>query len=165
MARLEGTFRADTINGTAGDDRIEGKGGNDVLSGGGGNDKLDGGSGADRLAGGAGNDILEGESGDDILNGGLGRDILEGGTGNDRLTGGGGADIFEFEEPNNGRDVITDFQDGLDKIEIEFEGDETFGALAIHNDGSGNAIVSWDGGFVTVLNVSASQLTASDFIF
>ena len=147
MAEFEGGARNDTLRGTAGNDFFEGKGGND------------------RLYGLGGNDDIEGDAGDDWLFGGAGRDILEGGIGNDRLSGGGGRDIFEFDDPANGRDVITDFQDGLDRISLEYEGDESVAGLNIRNDGNGNAIVSWDGGFVRLLDISASQLTANDFIF
>ncbi|HEV2746436.1 MAG TPA: hypothetical protein VGW34_03955 [Allosphingosinicella sp.] len=147
MANIDGTPGNDTIRGTAGIDNIEGKGGND------------------RLYGLAGNDDLEGDAGDDFLFGGGGRDILEGGLGNDRLTGGAGADIFEFDDPVTGRDVILDFEDGRDRIKVEFEGDEDIGDLRIRSDGNGNTLVSWDGGFIRVMDIAPSQLSANDFIF
>ncbi|SMO68551.1 M10 family metallopeptidase [Paracoccus laeviglucosivorans] len=45
-----------------------------------------------------------------------GNDRLLGMGGNDTLTGGVGADVFVF---NNGRDVITDFQNDIDTIQID----------------------------------------------
>jgi Ca2+-binding RTX toxin-like protein len=67
---------------------------------------LDGGAGHDLLVGGAGLDVLIGATGDDTLEGGLGLDIL---------TGGIGADHFVFNW-NDGPDIVTDFQPGVDKI-------------------------------------------------
>ena len=63
--------------------------------------------------------LLDGRSdgGNDTLNGGAGNDILFGGAGNDILTGGAGADQFVFlANSNSGKDVITDFEAGIDKV-------------------------------------------------
>jgi Ca2+-binding RTX toxin-like protein len=147
MAYLEGNAGNNTIRGTANADNIEGKGGND------------------RLYGLGGNDDLEGDAGDDWLFGGAGNDLIEGGLGNDRLSGGGGRDIFEMDDPVTGRDLITDFQDGLDRIKVEFEGDENFSDRRIREDANGNAVVAWDGGSVKLIGVGSEQLSAADFIF
>lgn len=53
----------------------------------------------------------------DVLNGGAGADILIGGAGADRLTGGAGADAFVLAAAGQG-DVITDFESGVDKIQV-----------------------------------------------
>lgn len=131
----------DSVSGGTGDDLIEGQSGQKRFWGGLGNDRLFGGSGQDRLLGeggadilqsAAGADIVEGGDGDDQLFGGLGRDRLSGGDGNDRLhgglgqdilTGGAGADVFLFTSPataGSGRaaDTITDFQTGVDRIDL-----------------------------------------------
>ncbi|AXI54337.1 hypothetical protein C1J05_07390 [Sulfitobacter sp. JL08] len=55
--------------------------------------------------------------GADILNGGAGDDIIIDGAGADILTGGAGADDFVFVRDDQ-RDVITDFQPGLDRIDL-----------------------------------------------
>jgi von willebrand factor (fragment) len=63
--------------------------------------------------------LLDGRStgGNDTLNGGTGNDVLFGGAGNDTLTGGEGDDKFVFlANSNSGKDVITDFQAGSDKV-------------------------------------------------
>ncbi|MGF1489340.1 MAG: calcium-binding protein [Prochloraceae cyanobacterium] len=101
-------------------DTINGQSGNDTISGLGGNDLLRGEIGDDRLLGGKGSDILKGGIGKDRLLGGQGNDILVGQKGNDTLTGGQGEDIFllEIENINNIFDVITDFQDGFDLIQL-----------------------------------------------
>jgi Ca2+-binding RTX toxin-like protein len=67
-----------------------------------------------------------------ILNGGDGNDVLHGGSGDDVLNGGVGADHFVFSG-SNGTDTITDFQAGVDKIDISGYG----AALASFGDLSG----------------------------
>nr|WP_246338183.1 cadherin-like domain-containing protein [Azospirillum oleiclasticum] len=47
-----------------------------------------------------------------------GSDVLFGSSGTDTLTGGLGADVFHFETPDVGLDTITDFQSGMDVIEV-----------------------------------------------
>ena len=117
-----GTVRADGANET-----LIGQGGRDTLIAGPGGDTLVAGSGNDTLKGGTGNDILLGGSGDDRLIAGTGDDVMDGGTGNatliagpgaDVMTGGPGADTFVFRQlsPTYGR--ITDFQPGVDKIDL-----------------------------------------------
>ncbi|RBR03508.1 hypothetical protein FVER53590_28983 [Fusarium verticillioides] len=136
----------DIVSGGKGDDILYGEKGNDYLFGGEGNDILRGGDDDDWLFGGDGNDYLYGDagndtidggdgndlswggSGNDILNGGAGNDMLSGGSGNDRLTGGSGADRFEYWLNNAvksvnfssefGKDAITDFTSGTDKIDM-----------------------------------------------
>lgn len=61
---------------------------------------------------------LTGGLGDDALTGGGNDDTLIGGAGADTLTGGAGSDIFFFQSPDEGLDVITDFQLGVDLIEV-----------------------------------------------
>ena len=76
---------------------------------------LAGTSGADTLTGGTGADTLAGGAGNDRLRGGAGDDVLIGGIGNDALVGGPGADEFRLG-PGHGRDVISDFLPGLDRL-------------------------------------------------
>ncbi|GBD50631.1 calcium-binding protein [Methylopila sp. Yamaguchi] len=71
------------------------------------------------MTGGVGADTLSGGAGADRINGGGGADVLFGGGDNDVLTGGAGADIFVFTDVDQGRDTITDFQIGVDKIGID----------------------------------------------
>ncbi len=68
------------------------------------------------LSGLDGNDTLIGGGGFDYLNGGAGEDRLIGGALADTLTGGEGADIFVFASFYE--DLIEDFADGEDRIEI-----------------------------------------------
>ena len=151
--RLSGNGQANTIEGGAGNDHILGRGGNDILRGGNGQDVLDGGKGNDRLEGGAGADRLLG---------GAGNDRLDGGTGNDILTGGAGSDVFVFRS-NSGRDVVTDFQDGRDRIMFE-SGPDSFDDLQIQMRGA-DTVVRFDDAEITLTGIDQSLIGASDFVF
>ena len=75
------------------------------------------------LVGNLGDNKLTGNGSDNTLNGGGGADTLTGGAGADRLTGGSGNDVFCFASLadlglGQGRDVITDFTRGQDKIDL-----------------------------------------------
>jgi serralysin len=91
---------------------------------------------------GSGNDVLNGNdvanrldagAGDDIVSGGGGNDIIIGGTGFDTLTGGAGADTFLFASTTDSAagdptkfDRVTDFQQGVDKLDLQGLGQATF---------------------------------------
>jgi Ca2+-binding RTX toxin-like protein len=157
-AEIYGTDLADTLNlsGTinpitgiaegrianvfGGNDTVNGSTGADVISGGLGSDVLSGQNGNDRLYGGDDNDTLRGGEGTDILNGGWGNDVLDGGFGNDILTGGGGADNFYFQYINGperawGKDIVTDFQVGVDTITLDWGPRLVTNTLALTTDG------------------------------
>jgi Ca2+-binding RTX toxin-like protein len=124
---VDGGADNDVLRGGAGDDTLKGGTGDDILNGDAGDDSLFGDDGNDTLSGGTGNDRLDGRLGGDILNGGDGNDLLIGGPGDDTLTGGGTltADTFRFDTPlgadpfRAGVDVITDFETGTDKIQLD----------------------------------------------
>ena len=96
----------------------------DQLSGTRGANLIQGGEGGDTISGFAGSDHLRGQNGNDIILGGSGDDLILGQAGVDILTGGNGADRFFFESitdsglPAALRDVITDFAQGSDRIEV-----------------------------------------------
>jgi cysteinyl-tRNA synthetase, unknown class len=127
---LEGTSSVDRLFGADGNDTIKGLAGNDYLVGGQGADRIDAGDdwdlvygewGNDSINGDNGNDLLWGNDDNDTLSGDAGDDRLCGDRGNDVLTGGAGKDIFVYEnfDPRTlGRDTITDFEAGIDKIEL-----------------------------------------------
>lgn len=98
-----------------------------------------GSKGSEILKGTAKADIMDGQGGNDALRGGGGNDTLIGGAGHDTLSGGAGADVFRFNAVsesgagqsgyvnNSGlsvlsgqgrRDVITDFEDHRDIIDL-----------------------------------------------
>jgi hypothetical protein len=173
---LRGDAGNDRIKGNRGRDRLRGSVGRDWLSGGQRNDRLSGGKGKDRLLGGRGNDTLNGNQGDDVLKGGRGRDFLNGaggndlirggmrddrllgGTGNDTLvgcrrndvlTGGQGRDRFVYRSVADGRDRITDFELGIDVIDLS--------SLRLGRNGFQNKIKLEQIGADTVVRVSPLQ--------
>lgn len=152
--------------------------------------------GADHLNGTTANNVIDGKGGNDVINAAAGNDTIFGGAGYDTLTGGAGNDIFAFRSaaeigtgPIN-QDVITDFVQGQDKIDLSAidananltgnqdftfvaanDGSftETAGEIAWRTDGAGHTIVQGDVNgdgkhdFELVLN-GAVSLKASDFI-
>ncbi len=118
----------DIATGSRDGETIYGQGGADRINGHGGGDTIFGGSQRDLLKGGGGNDELFGGSGSDRLHGGKGNDRLDGGTGNDIMAGGRGADVFVFGV-EGGHQVITDFTNGDDKIDLSAFGLVGFGDL------------------------------------
>ena len=132
---LQGTDGADLIKALTGNDTLQGFAGKDKLQGGKGNDLLKGGKGKDVLEGGKGDDTLEGGQNDDTLDGGSGDDILLGGSGHDLLTGGSGQDTFVYEAVDHRRDTITDFEIGIDKIDLSglFKG-TAYASANVFND-------------------------------
>jgi Ca2+-binding RTX toxin-like protein len=73
---------------------------------------------ANSIKGNAGANYMRGGAGADVMSGGVGDDVLIGDEGNDRLTGGAGSDTFVFTDTDHSRDTITDFQHGVDTIDL-----------------------------------------------
>ena len=88
--------------------------------------------------------------------------MLLGGKGNDRLTGGAGMDIFSFEE-DFGRDRVTDFRIGMDKIKLDFDGAD-FDSLIIRG-GPLRTVIETAQGKIVLDWVDHHDLTATDFLF
>lgn len=174
--RLYGQAGNDHLSGGAGRDRLFGGDGMDVLRGDAGRDVLKGHGGDDRLLGGSGRDSLNGNDGNDVMDGGAGRDVLRGGEGDDRLGDGSGFDVLIGQAgrdtfvmaADGGRDVIRDFEDGLDRIDFTALGEGVeFPDLSIRQDGR-RVRISYEG---EVLIVEADggldffQLTTTDLVF
>ena len=90
----------------------------------------------------AGGSTLIGGGASDGLIGGLSADVLIGGGGGDNLTGGGGADVFRYQAVSDSTpsvsDVITDFEHGVDKIDLS---GIAGGVVNIVHDGAGNSFL------------------------
>lgn len=170
---ITGNTLANRIFGNMGSDLISGGNGNDILSAGKDADVVSGGSGNDWINGNNANDLVYGEDGDDLMRGGkeddtmlggAGNDTLYGDLGNDILSGGDGADVFCFG-PGSGADAISDFQDGLDKIQL-MDGLTADTVAQAISEVSGSAVLNLAGGAsVTLTGISASLIGADDFIF
>lgn len=129
----------------------------DTLAGGTGNDTLAGGDGTDLLTGSGGADLLSGGNGHDVLRGDAGADVLRGGTGNDTLTGGTDADRF-FYTRTNGKDVVTDFAPGTDKLQLgTYTATEVTLRLATQDGIAGMEVAMPDGGRLFLQGVTALQ--------
>lgn len=133
----------DTINGNRGDDLLIGGEGADSLNGSAGSDTAsyafsegrvavflngrglaNGGDATgdvlqsiENLIGTGRSDSLSGNGRDNLIEGGAGNDWLRGLAGDDILIGGEGADRFVFRS-NSDLDVIADFEDDVDQIEL-----------------------------------------------
>lgn len=94
-----------------------------------------------------------------------------GGAGDDVFLGGAGADLFVFgatwTTPGIGyQDVIADFDDGLDKIDLRGSG-LSFADLVIYDSGYSTIITSTAGQIEVTLvgQPSAGAITQADFLF
>ena len=157
----------DTVLGDSGNDLLVLGNGADVGRGGSGDDILRGGGGGDKLQGNDGDDLLRGGKGNDLVNGGSGDDILVGGRGKDRLVGGTGEDLFVFgDKPGN--DVVLDYEDGVDTIDLTGLGIVSYAVLArAMSTKHGDAFIDLDklggDGQIKVLD-AAGDLDVTDFL-
>jgi Ca2+-binding RTX toxin-like protein len=116
------------------------------------------------LYGNAGNNKIKGDMGLDWITGGKGNDVL---TGGDGVSAGDIADFFVFK-PHSGKDVITDFQDGMDKINLQtYTGIDDFSDLKGHIKQSGDDLVVTllDGDQITLRDMDKINLSETDFAF
>ena len=116
---------------------------------------MKGGSGNDSLVGYQGNDTLIGGAGNDSLIGGAGKDTINGGKDNDTLTGGDCADVFICAK-STGKDTITDYTAGEDKIKI------TSGKISKATVSGKNVIFTVGSGTITVKNGKGKKITTID---
>lgn len=114
-----------------------------------------------------GSETLVGNARKNALDGRAGADWLEGGRGNDKLTGGEGADTFVMSR-DTGRDVILDYLDGTDRIDLR-----DIGAISDFDDlvanhlqfREGYAAIVAGADELVVIDAKRNMLDASDFIF
>jgi Ca2+-binding RTX toxin-like protein len=134
-----------------------------------------------RLLGGAGDDYLLSGAGHDTLIGGTGSDGLIGWKGDDVLTGGGADGLGDGVRDNflfaagsgGGRDVITDFEDGIDRIFVVGYGvgdlatAEAGGVLEIATGATDTQLTLSDGSLETRITLEGitAPLTGDDFVF
>ncbi len=138
--------------------------------------------GNDILSGRGGNDELNGENGNDVVDGGSGDDKVWGGIGSDTLTGGTGEDEFSWSFSNTGKDTVTDFKLGEDRlffadvldgagndvqdlIDAGFTASSSGSTLTIgwNNGASQITITGWTGGDINGI-AALGQALGSDLI-
>jgi VCBS repeat-containing protein len=112
------------------------------------------------------NDVLVvGTGGDDILIGNDLDNVVNGGAGNDMLTGGLGDDTFVFIL-GDGVDTVTDFEDGLDLVDVSSFGFASVDDLIFTQDGTDAVITGLgDGQEIRLDNTLVADLGNDDFNF
>jgi Ca2+-binding RTX toxin-like protein len=116
----------------------------------------------------------------DTLSGGAGADTINASQGADRLTGGAGADVFVFKDMPWSAGKITDFQVGVDKLDVtklylggyngpnpvadgyvRFEADGAGGTKVMLDTDAAGTANPWSFHVVTLTGVNAAGLTAA----
>ena len=104
--------------------------------------------------------MIFGLAGNDYLYGLAGDDVLDGGTGIDRMFGGLGEDTFVFAE-GTGLDIVYDFLDGTDKIQLD---GIDFADVVISEYRTSGAIIEAGADRMILRNVDYTEITIDDFI-
>lgn len=114
--------------------------------------------------------ILYREAGDINATGNNRANRISGNAGDNILTGLGGKDVFQFLEVI-GQDIITDFQDGLDKIHVSARSwndlskrmEQVGEDVVIHNRHFSQGSYTEKDGTITIQDVDLAQLSKADF--
>lgn len=107
----------------------------------------------------AGSNTVTGQQGNDRLDGAAGTDTLDGALGNDVLEGGADADIFVLSE---GLDLILDFEDGIDLIDLTGAGIRFSDLTAVQ--AGANVQLGHADGLLTINNILLADLSDADFL-
>lgn len=111
--------------------------------------------------------ILKGNTASNMLFGLDGSDLLNGGKGDDYLYGGFQGDTFAFSK-GSGHDLVMDFANGLDTIDLRgIDAIDSFADIqAAAKQVSANVVMTFAGGeTLTVANFSLAAMTQDDFMF
>ena len=145
------TVDGDVASGVSGLDVIENVTETDILSS------------IENVIGSDDGDVIIGSNASNVLNGAAGDDVLDGEGGDDILLGGEGADTFRFA-PGEGRDVVQDFELGIDKIQISDFGQDFDLSSHVSQDGADALVTFGTDSSVRLVNTDSAQLTEDDFI-
>jgi len=109
---------------------------------------------------------VSGKGGADTLLGSAKADVLDGGTGDDALTGGAGGDTFVFKT-GYGKDTITDFGKGADRIDLSgWKTITDFGDVKSHSANHGADVwISLGSDTLVIEHMHKPDLQAADFHF
>ncbi len=180
LERITGSQFDDTITGNEFSNSLKGYGGVDIIFGLDGRDVIEGRNGDDTLHGGDKNDNILGGNDNDKLFGDAGFDKLFGELGDDELTGGADADYFVFNSSLGafGGDVIMDFENGVDRLDVRevfsianpANTADNFSDFTVSVSAGFGVKVKFENGQVIYLDDTATGITvadidASDFIF
>ncbi|MCL1468209.1 M10 family metallopeptidase C-terminal domain-containing protein [Argonema galeatum] len=121
----------------------------------------------ENLNGSQGNDYIIGNQADNLIRGEAGYDILVGGAGADTLVGGGDGDTFVLTPGGGAADLIMDFVDGQDRLNLQ--GGLTPNSLTFTQgtgDNGNNTFVQIPGSgelLAVLVGVNASAIASPDF--
>jgi serralysin len=117
---------------------------------------------ADTLTGGLLRDTLYGNAGADLINGGKGKDNLYGGDGADKFIY---TALTDSTASNAGRDIIWDFEQGVDKIQLDLAGIDIAGALVENAafTGAANQLRYVQDGYFTKVELDTNGDKKADF--
>ena len=160
---VSGAAGADVLYGNVGDDVLYGNQGADTIFGGKDADRIFGGQDADQVYGNLADDVLYGNFADDYIHGGAGNDTIFGGQDSDTIVGGVGDDLLfgnlggdRFEFAGGGNDTIGGFDGAAgDRLALN-----SLGGYSVGADVSGNALISFSSGSVTLTGVDPANLQA-----
>ncbi|MDE5096747.1 MAG: hypothetical protein O4804_21810 [Trichodesmium sp. St11_bin5] len=93
--------------------------------------------------------------------GGISKNNLLGNKGNDSFSGGQGSDRFVLA-PDNGSNIIQDFEDGIDFLQLN--GGIAFENLTLTEESGNTVINSGSQRLALVSGVASSLLTPEDFL-
>jgi serralysin len=102
--------------------------------------------------------LLVGREGNDTLNGAAGADTLVGGASNDSLIGGSGTDIFLYSGSGLGADTISDYESGVDIIQLS----NGLTEVARMASGSDVEVTLSSGDLILVLGVQVGDLQVDE---
>ena len=122
------------------------------------------------IDGDSGNNTLVGTSGNDTINGFGGNDTLDGLGGTNSLTGGTGIDTFIVSARGGHTTTITDFEDGVEVVDLSGMGVSSFDQLEVYlSQDSADVLLQTGFGFSTerliFSNMVLADVSAADFIF
>lgn len=160
---VSGAAGADVLYGNVGDDVLYGNQGADTIFGGKDADRIFGGQDADQVYGNLADDVLYGNFAGDYIHGGAGNDTIFGGQDSDTIIGGVGDDLLfgnlggdRFEFAGGGNDTIG----GFDGAAGDLLALNSLGGYSVGADVSGNALISFSSGSVTLTGVDPASLQA-----
>ena len=120
----------------------------------------------DSITGDDGDNWLYGLDGDDTINGGAGADVIFGNGGSDIISGGAGADMFYFVQTDTGTDTITDFENDVDKLNLQYLNFATAQDVlnAASSSGADTVIDLGAGTSIVLQNFSLANFNENDFL-
>jgi Ca2+-binding RTX toxin-like protein len=116
-------------------------------------------------SGSSGDNIVHGSIANNTLFGNEGNDTIDGHLGNDNLYGGAGGDTFKFSDATFGKDVVKDFQDGIDHLAFALSVADSFSDFVITGNDTAAVTITIGANSVVLYGTQPIHITADDFVF